>query len=320
MTNPPKDFPSTIGHIGVFLGGTSNERSVSLRSGKAIHRALASSGYHVSMIDTVNGYQRILKSKKLDFAFPALHGTGGEDGTIQKILRKHRIPFVGSNEKASACAFDKYKAKEIFLKFGIPTPQFDLVTKKNWKRVLNRWKAPYVLKPVCEGSSIAVAMVAFESEGRKAVKGLLKSYSKILIETKIIGRELTVPIVGGQALPSIEIKTRRNFYDYRAKYSKGLTQYFVPAPIPQKLAKRLRSIAVKANGKLGLEDLSRVDLMVDRFNNPFVLEVNSIPGFTETSLLPKAARSAGMNFSELCVRLLKLAYRRQKDRENGHVV
>jgi len=306
---------SQIGRIGVFLGGKSRERAVSIRSGNAVYGALKRAGFQVSKIDTANGFRKALANRKIDFAFPALHGTGGEDGTVQKILRRYKIPYVGSDPHSSARAFDKWKSKREFVRAKIPTPKFALLTRGNWRRTLDRWVPPYVLKPVEEGSSIDVSMVRSRTQGRRLVKRLLKSYERVLIEEMIVGREYTVSILGGRALPVIEIRPKRPFYDYKAKYTKGLTEYVVPAPISRRLDQRLRNIALQANRELGLRDLSRVDFMVDRKGKPYVLEVNSIPGFTETSLLPKAARHVGIDFTALCVRLIELASKRERSRK-----
>ena len=303
---------ATFGRVGVFFGGKSHERVISIRSGMAVYQALKNEGLDVIAIDTANGFRSKLKQKPIDRAFLALHGTGGEDGTIQKILNRFKIPYVGSGPKASSLAFDKIRAKQIFLRRGIPTPLHAVVTSKNWKRVLQDWRTPYVVKPVQEGSSIGIFFVEGKQSPDKRVRGALKQYSQLLIEKKIEGREFTVGILGKQALPVIELRPKRKFYDYKAKYTKGLTEYLVPAPISKKFAKQLQVLALKAHSALGLRDLSRVDFKVDYQDNPYVLEVNSIPGFTETSLLPKAASKAGLDFSQLCLRLLKMTQKGER--------
>ena len=293
--------------VGVFLGGCSHERPVSLRSGEAVYQALKSAGLDVIKIDTANGFLSGLKRNPLDLAFLALHGAGGEDGTIQRILNRKGIPYVGSNEKASALAFDKGRAKRLFQRFGIPTPPFEVITRKNWKKVIARWHPPYVIKPVCEGSSIGIFFVERSNNVDKKIQSSLKTYSRLLIEKKIEGREFTVGILGRKALPVIELKPKRKFYDYKAKYTRGLTEYLIPAPIPKNLTARLQSLARKVHEILELRDLSRVDFKIDNEGRPFVLEANSIPGFTETSLLPKAAQEAGLDFTHLCFSLLEMA-------------
>lgn len=301
-----------FGKIGVLLGGSSRERAISLRSGRAVYEALKQAGLHVVLIDTANGSLSGLKRAAIDLAFVALHGVGGEDGTIQKILNSKRIPYVGSGPKASALAFDKARAKEMFLRVGIPTPSFEVLTLRDWRKKLQKWNLPYVIKPVCEGSSIGV----FFAEKSRAIgiriRSLFRRYQRLLVEEKIGGREFTVGILGTTPLPVIELKPKRPFYDYKAKYTKGLTEYLIPAPISQAFTTELQSMAVRAHEALGLRDMSRVDFKVDPSGQPFVLEVNSIPGFSETSLLPKAAQCAGFDFTQLCLRLLELARERER--------
>lgn len=301
-----------FGRVGVFLGGKSHERPISLKSGKAVYHALKDAGLDVVMVDTANGFHSKLRNRQIDLAFLALHGTGGEDGTIQKVLNRSRIPYAGSGPKASALAFDKAQAKRLFVRSKIPTPDYDVLTQKNWRQKLQKWKPPYVIKPVNEGSSIGVFFVDRKGGEDKKILSSFKRYPRLLIEKKIKGREFTVGILGEKALPVIELKPKRKFYDYKAKYTKGLTEYLIPAPISKDLFCRLQSIALKVHQVLGLCHLSRVDFKVDSSHHPFVLEVNSIPGFTETSLLPKAAHKAGLDFTQLCLALLNMAYQRNK--------
>jgi D-alanine-D-alanine ligase len=303
-------FSTDIGTVGVFMGGASRERNISLRSGVAIAKALESLGFRVEAVDTANDFRTVLQSGRIDFAFPALHGLGGEDGKLQAVLAHHEIPYVGSDPQASALAFHKFKAKKCFETFKIQTPDFARVTHANLEYIFSSWPPPYVLKPAEEGSSIDVTFVSRKSQGKKEMAAKLDRYSELLIERVIKGRECTVAILGGEALPVIEITTTRSFYDFTAKYTTGFTNYLVPAPISHRLEQRLKNIALQAHRALGLRDLSRVDFMVAEDESPFVLEVNSIPGFTETSLLPKAALHAGIDFQSLCVQLLKLAYAR----------
>ncbi|MBI4358682.1 MAG: D-alanine--D-alanine ligase [Candidatus Omnitrophica bacterium] len=308
----------SFGKIGVFLGGRSHERPVSLRSGQAVYQALKNAGLDVVKIDTANGFRATLKRNPLDFAFLALHGAGGEDGTVQRILNRKRIPYVGSGVRASALAFDKGRAKRLFQRFNIPTPPFDVMTRTNWKKVIGKWRPPYVIKPVNEGSSIGIFFVETKGGAGKRIQSSFKTYPRLLIEKKIGGREFTVGILGRKALPVIELRPKRKFYDYKAKYTKGLTEYLIPAPIPKKLAMRLQFLARKVHKILGLRDLSRVDFKMDDEGKPLVLEANSIPGFTDTSLLPKAAQEAGLDFTHLCLSLLERALvRSQRLKDNN---
>lgn len=305
--------PSVFGTVGVFLGGRSRERAISLRSGRAVCSALNASGVKAVPIDPAKGLAVQLRRFPIDLAFIALHGRGGEDGEIQSILESRGIAFVGSDSKASELAFDKSRAKSAFERFGIPTPSYSVLTRRNWDEVFQRWCPPFVVKPIDEGSSIGVAMIEqWTRSNREKIKRYLARYGQLLMEQKIEGREFTVGILGNEALPVIELKPKRAFYDYRAKYTKGLTDYLIPPPISAALTQTLAALALNTHRVLGLRDLSRVDILVDRQSNPFVLEANSIPGFTETSLLPKAAQCAGLRFEDLCLKLLAFAAERKR--------
>lgn len=315
MCNFKKGGAVHFGSVGVFLGGTSHERAISLKSGRAVYRALRNAGLNVVAIDTANGFLKKIKGGRLDLAFLALHGTGGEDGAVQKILNRANIAYTGSEPKASALAFDKARTKRLFHRFRVPTPYYDVLTRKNWKQKIRKWVPPYVIKPVQEGSSIGVFFIENENDGCLKIQASLRKYERLLVEEKIEGREFTVGILGKSPLPVIELRPKRDFYDYKAKYTKGLTEYLIPAPISKRLATQLQLLALKAHRILGLRDLSRVDFKIDFQNRPFVLEANSIPGFTETSLLPKAARHVGISFTQLCLNLLEMANARRHGKD-----
>ena len=300
-----------LGKVAVFLGGRSRERVISLKSGQAVACALREAGLDVVTIDTANGFRSELKRTPIDIAFLALHGLGGEDGTIQGILNEEHVSYVGSDPEASALAFDKARSKELFERSGIPTPPFDVITRSNWKKILELWKPPYVVKPVNEGSSIGIFFVEGARGALRRIEFHLKRYGRLLIEEKIDGREFTVGILGEEALPVIELRPKRPFYDYRAKYTKGMTEYLVPAPIPAATAKKFQKMALTVHQILGLRDFSRVDMMTDAAGRRYILEANSIPGFTELSLLPKAAKAAGISFDALCYELAHSAWRRK---------
>lgn len=312
MRKPANFNPKTFGKVGVFLGGKSRERVISLRSGKAIFSALKGFGIDVVRLDPAKGLKRLLARFPIDLAFVALHGRGGEDGEIQGVLESQGIAFVGSSAQASALAFDKSRAKTVFDQFKIPTPEYVVLNGRNQNEILDAWRPPFVIKPIDEGSSIGVAFIESAASAGKKIKSHLARYKNLLIEKKIAGREFTVGILGDEVLPVIELKPKRAFYDYRAKYTKGLTEYLVPAPIAPALAAQLQALALKTHRVLGLRDLSRVDILLDREARPYVLEANSIPGFTETSLLPKAANHIGINFEALCLKLLQMAAVRRK--------
>lgn len=296
------------------MGGFSREREISLRSGSAVLKALADKGFKALPVEIFSqDFSEAVKPGAFDFAFITLHGTGGEDGFVQAVLEKHGIPYLGSGPEASARAFNKITAKRIFERAGIPTPVFDVLEGVNWEKKAETLVYPVFIKPADEGSSIDVFCCHDPGELKKSMNGLIEKYGRVLAERKITGRELTVGIVGNRALPVVEIKPKRGFYDYQAKYDKASgTEYICPAVIPVEAAKRVQEIALAVHRALGLRDFSRVDLMLGD-EGPFVLEANTIPGFTETSLLPKAARALGMNFQDLCAELVRIAWERNQD-------
>ena len=298
--------------IGVLYGGASSERKISLRSGRAVIQALKRSGFSVRWIDPARPQEAKRAYRKIDLAFIALHGCGGEDGSIQSRLEKLKIPYVGSDARSSRLAFDKILAKRVFLKKRIPTPAFKTVTAARWKAACAGFKTPFFVKPPQEGSSIGIYEVRSLKESADKIKTTARVYGTFLIEEKIQGREFTVGILGKRTLPVVELKPKHGFYDYHSKYTKGMTEYLVPAPISRRLARKLQRIALAVHRALGLRDFSRVDFMVDKKERPYVLEANSIPGFTELSLLPKAARAAGISFEGLCLQLVQMAFKRRR--------
>jgi D-alanine-D-alanine ligase len=297
--------------VGVVRGGRSAERRISLRSGRAVTRALKRVGVRAFPVDPADPKAFFRKILKADVLFIALHGNGGEDGVLQQALERRRVLFTGSPSRGCRRSFDKAISKRHFVKLGIPTPAYAILDKKNWRRVAAAFPAPYFAKPLDGGSSQGVFLVEdFLGSAEKLRRSVLRS-GKILIEEKIVGRELTAGLLGELKLPVVEVKPSRPFYDFKAKYTKGLTTYEVPARIPAAVAKKVQAIAYRVYRGLGLKGFSRVDVMLDRKNRPFVLEVNSIPGLTEFSLLPKAARAAGIGFEELCLRVLLEAVERK---------
>ncbi len=295
--------------VGVLLGGTSSERTISLRSGRAVFEGLKRAGVSALLIDpqNVRAFRRGLA--KIDLAFIALHGKGGEDGTVQQRLEHANLPYVGSDPRGSRLAFDKVEAKKRFLRAGIPTPAWRTFDGRSW-RALKNFPAPFFVKPIADGSSIGVFLVEDFRRGAEKIMHALERYPVLLAERKVEGREFTVGILGRRVLPVIELRPKRKFYDYRCKYTRGMTEYLVPAPVPEAWRARFQKLARKVHEVLGLRDFSRVDLMADEKGRPFVLEANTIPGFTELSLLPKAAREAGISFEALCRRLVDMAWRR----------
>jgi D-alanine-D-alanine ligase len=254
----------------------------------------------------------------LDIAFIALHGRLGEDGVIQDILERLDVPYTGSGVGASQMAFNKILTQKALQSAGLPVPANYYITDgKNvdFKTAWNQIKStPLVVKPACEGSSIGVHIVRHPSEWEPAFKNALSYGPQIIVEEFISGREFTAGIFDREALPLVEMVLKSNFFSFTAKYQKGATQYICPAELPDHLTRKIKELSLSANEVLGCEGFSRVDLRVDDHEQPFILEVNTIPGFTGTSLFPKAAREAGYSFVQVCEKLLNLARGKQASR------
>ena len=296
--------------ITVLSGGPSAEREVSLNSGRAVAAGLESRGHKVQLADIGPDCLKALDIPA-DLVFIALHGTFGEDGQLQRILDKRGITYCGSPAAASALAMDKVAAKCRFIEAEIPTPRFDLVTPKRVDAVLQSWAVPVVIKPVAQGSSVDCQIVRDPKALRRALRAVTRRYGRCLIEQYVDGLEVTVGILGECALPPIQIRTRREFYDYQAKYIDDDTQYLFDIDLPAPVLEEVKTLSERAHRALGCRDFSRVDWMVDaRTHQPYALEVNTIPGFTDHSLLPKAARRAGLSFAQLCQRIVELAWQR----------
>ena len=288
------------------MGGLSWEREISLKTGKAILKALSEKGYHAVPIDVGHDVAEVLLREKIECAFLALHGRFGEDGTIQGLLELMRIPYTGSGVLASALAMHKIMSKKIFLCEKIPTPSYEVFrraeTEKEPLRTLGL-PLPVVVKPAREGSTIGVSIVRKEGDLLRALREAGKYDEEILVEEFMKGKEITVGILGDLPLPVIEITPKSGFYDYRSKYTKGETEYIIPARISREKYLYAQEIALKAFQTLGCSGCARVDLMTDEDGNPSVIDVNTMPGMTETSLLPQAAAYAGIAFEELVERI-----------------
>jgi D-alanine-D-alanine ligase len=293
--------------VGVLMGGLSREREISLKTGKAILKALMEKGYNAHPINVGEDIVETLIREKIQCAFIALHGRFGEDGTIQGMLELMRIPYTGSGVLASALAMHKVMAKKVFLCERIPTPRFEVFQQekieKDPKRIIP-FPLPLVVKPAREGSTIGVSIVRREEEWPLALKEANKYDEEILVEEFMKGREITVGILEDIPLPIIEIVPKSGFYDYHSKYTKGETEYIIPARIPREKYLYAQEIGLKAFQVLDCSGCARVDLMTDEDENPFVIDVNTMPGMTETSLLPKAASYAGISFGDLVERIL----------------
>jgi D-alanine-D-alanine ligase len=292
--------------IGVLMGGLSAEREVSLRTGQAISNALQNCGYDVVGIDVGQELPQQLKEAGVEIAFIALHGRGGEDGTVQGLLEIMQIPYTGSGVLASSLTIDKVMTKQILLYHEMPTPRFMVFSKgDDIDTMVEKCRHfPLVVKPASEGSTIGISIVENAIELRIGLEEALEHDSVILIEDFICGSEATVGVLDGEALPIIEIVPKSGFYDYEAKYTAGATEYILPAPYEPALYHRMQQEAVEACRVTGCSGAARVDFMV-RENAFSCLEINTIPGMTATSLLPKAASEAGMSFEELVQRILE---------------
>jgi D-alanine-D-alanine ligase len=290
--------------VAVLSGGISHEREVSLRSGVAVAKALRSVGVKVLEVDVKERGVKVPQGT--DICFLCLHGTYGEDGEVQAELEAAQIPFTGSGSVASALAFDKLKAKEAMVAAGVP-----MAESMEWSPE-NDWKPPYVCKPVADGSSFGVFLVREEADIAPTRKSVGKWKGAMMIERLVVGTEMTVGILGEKALPVVEIRPGKGFYDTKNKYTAGATQYLCPAPIPKEKAEELQTISLNAHRALGCEVLSRVDLILDQEGKATVLEVNTLPGMTDLSLLPKAGRTAGIDFASLCLKILELSWERTK--------
>lgn len=308
--------------VGVLMGGPSNERDISIKSGKAVCRALQTKGIDIVPVElmkssSMNGYSDLVKEKiyssNIDVAFIALHGEFGEDGKLQEILEDMDMPYTGSRSSASKLGMDKIASKRIFKSNNIPIPRYRVIEKPPLDKILDvhvyfkELGSPLVIKPSNEGSSIGLSIVDSEDDFHVAFKSAFKYSDKVIIEEYVRGREVTVGILEDKALPIVEIISKKRFFDFEAKYEKGLTEYKTPAEIDNVQYAKCQKIAVEAHKALGARFFSRVDMILSEGGGPVVLEVNTIPGLTEASLLPKAALAAGIDFGDLALKILESA-------------
>lgn len=301
--------------IGVLAGGISAERDVSLRSGKAVYNALLSLGCNAVFIDVMNNLCEDLKREKIDIAFIALHGGHGENGAVQGLLEVMGIAYTGSGILASALAMDKEASKKIFLYHGIPVAPFVVIKRDNFKSQISNFKAqvnmPWVVKPAAEGSSIGVSIVNREEEVSDSLENAFSYGERIIIEKYIKGKEVQIGILGQTVLGGVEVRPSKEFYSYEAKYTPGLTEYILPPDVDYSSYEALKNAALRAHNALGCKGATRVDFILSESNDPYILEVNTIPGMTETSLLPKIARLSGLDFPGLIEEMLKLTIANQ---------
>ena len=304
LNKETQEIISKLGRVAVLMGGNSAEREVSLKSGKAVYEALLAAGVDVVSIDARQDLPAQLQAEKVQRVFNVLHGRGGEDGTVQGLLEFLQIPYTGSGVLASALAMDKVRTKYIWQQLGLPTPKFfELNASTNWQSVIDvLGKA--VVKPVREGSSIGMSIVDSAEKLRDAYALANKYDSEVMAEQFIAGTEFTVAILDGEAMPAIELHTPHVFYDYDAKYIANDTQYLCPAPITAELEAFVRDLALRAFLALGCTGWGRVDLMCDAAGQFQLLEVNTVPGMTDHSLVPMAATAKGLSFTQLLIRIL----------------
>lgn len=289
-----------VKHVAVLKGGVSAERDVSLRSGEAIAEGLCEAGYAVTEVDVTS--TDVVLPEGTDVVFIALHGDFGEDGEIQEILDGIGLPYTGSGADASRASYDKITTKERLVAAGIPTPGYRVVGDDT----VSPLPLPVVVKPACQGSTIGIHCVREPEQWAAACRDA-KTHGRSLVETYVPGRELTVGVVKEMALPVGEIIAPDQWYDYDAKYTSGTTQYIFPAELDDDVAQRCRELALDTFHVMGCCGFARVDFRLPPDGEPTVLEINTIPGFTATSLLPKGAAAAGIGFAELCAMIVESA-------------
>jgi D-alanine-D-alanine ligase len=297
-----------FGKVAVLFGGRSAEREVSLKSGAAVLAGLQRSGVDAHAFDPAERDLSELKKEKYDRVFIALHGRYGEDGTVQGALELLGIPYTGSGVMASAVSMDKWRTKLVWKAAGLPIPDFELLTAdSDWSAVVQRLGLPLFVKPANEGSSVGISKVKRVEDLQAAYEEAAKYDSLVLVESFVDGQEVQFPIVGGKVLPSIRIETPHEFYDYDAKYLADDTRYTCPG-LPEVMERKFADIVLRSFDVLGCRGWARVDLIIDKSGQPYFLEMNTSPGMTDHSLVPMAARQAGISFEQLVVQILEAAH------------
>jgi len=301
--------------VAVVMGGTSAEREVSIETGRCVMNALGNLGHSAQSLDFDARFVDALREIRPDVVFNALHGTGGEDGTIQGVLEWLGVPYTGSDLTSCAIAMDKHLAKKLLAAEGLPTPAWDVfdLTGGTLPLLPGSLNLPLVLKPRSSGSSAGVVIVRSHEAWSKAVLDAAARTPEILAEEFVPGREFSCGVLGEEALPVVEILPSDEFYSYDAKYKAGGSRHLVPAPIDHDLAARLQTLALSVHRLLGLRDYSRADFIVSKEGRPTILEVNALPGMTPTSLLPDEALHAGISYDALVERLLQYALARASE-------
>lgn len=304
---------AALGKIAVLMGGDSSERTVSLRSGEAVLQALLAAGADAFAIDVQGHAVDQLLAAEFDIAFIAMHGRGGEDGTIQGVLEWLNKPYTGSGVMASALAMDKWRTKLLWSAAGLPTPKaYILSGNSDWQQIINSLNNNAIVKPAREGSSIGMRRVHHSTELQESYQYASQYDAMVLAEEWVSGAEFTVAVVDGEVLPAIQLKTSHEFYDYEAKYQSDDTQYLLPCGLSVEKEDELKELVLKAFEILGCEGWARMDVMQDKAGAFWLLEANTIPGMTDHSLVPMAAKAAGMDMSALVLRLLNEASNRNR--------
>jgi len=299
--------------IAVLLGGPSSEREISIKSGTAVHEALLSLGLDVVCIDVSDNPVEQIAREKCEIAFIALHGRFGEDGTIQAMLDEENIAYTGSGPEASRLAMDKLASRRIFQNAGLPVPEYVTVNKDVYRKDISvNFSLPLVVKPNREGSSIGMSVVEDIKNLPKAINEAFSYDDDIIIEKFIDGEDITVGILDDKPLPVVHIKPEQGVYDFTAKYTEGMSEYAVPAALEKDVINAAQNLGLTAHSLLGCRCFSRVDMRLGKDNKIRILEVNTIPGLTSTSLLPKAAKAVGIDFAHMCLKIIESAKNRKK--------
>ena len=308
--------------IAVLCGGDSSERDVSIETGEAVAAALDQRGHSVRLVDVRGHTLEAMDRVDCDLAFVALHGAFGEDGQVQLLLETRGISYTGSGVEASRLAMDKPAAKERFLAAGVSTPGYFVLTenspREDVRAAVVAMGFPQIIKPAREGSSVGVSMVRSVPEAMRALEECFELDTRALVERRIRGRELTVAILGDRPLPIIELIYPGPTFSKHNKYTPGATKHVINPQLAEGVAERVHEAALSAHNVLGCRDISRVDLILADDNTPYILEVNTIPGMTDVSLVPDAARAANIEFDELCEIIAHRALRRAAACEQQH--
>lgn len=312
LTNYEKRYQGdacAFGRVAVLCGGNSQEREISLLSGEAIYQALIDSGVNAIKVDVGHDIVNVLANQSFERVFIALHGVGGEDGKVQALLDLLNIPFTGSKHASSAIAMNKLKSKQIWQAAGIRTPAYTVITDTtDWPATTNTLGSSIFVKPVLEGSSLGMSHVHDEHQLCLAYKKAARHACDVIAEQAIHGKEFTVTLLNGVALPVIELNTDHDFYDYDAKYISETTQYQCPADLSEQKTIELQALAVQAFNEIGCSGWGRADFMQDSHGDFYLLELNTVPGMTDHSLVPMAAKALGLSFKELVLEILMQAH------------